>query len=112
MSLLASELRLGNLIQDNIDGEILTVTLLGDRDEYNDVDGIHLTEDWLLRMSVNKRESGAFEFGSFEIVRLNSDPTEWGIYFNDEWLGIVIDKVHDFQNAHKILTGLELEIKP
>lgn len=121
----ASELRIGNLLQDK-EGNIYKVTTL-DEDHsaertimawniknpaYGKDDDslmpIELTEEWLVK----------FEFENDEItwsngsIMLSGDGACWFKHFNTgNKLGIDVKYVHQLQNLYFALTGTELTVK-
>ena len=112
----ANELRIGNYV--DYYGNIVTINSVNENDvgfsdyvpiDYpllTEIEPIPLTEDWLVRFGFEKINTTwyAYKRGVF---RLNiSFDVEWV----NNWMGIRLKHVHQFQNIYFALTGQELEI--
>ena len=104
----ANELRLGNWI--NYAGHPVQCSL---SDLYicdsNDLhSGIHLTEEWLLRMGFveDKIWKKCFRRGKFEVEFIDND---WRYELLN--MVVILDWVHQLQNLHFATMREELEIK-
>lgn len=133
----ANELRIGNLLLDELTKELLKVieisetgfsTKVINRDKFPLPDGwkakpIQLTEEWLLKFGFFEHKSGkeSMSFTSslyaspcFEAIRLE-DGTFYFLSFN--LMSATIEQpdlkyVHQLQNLYYALTGQELTLKP
>ena len=118
----ASELRIGNWVQSGNDSPF-QVNRVHVIDIDDDMDGentfpITLSEEWLLKLGINKRIIKTQLNGSedwFDVSRVlvndDIDNPKWGYLFsmNGESL-TVIKYVHQLQNLYFALTGAELAL--
>lgn len=130
----ASELRIGNLIYDRHNAREGTIMRLNAGEMYpitysfdktfecsmpygTTIEGIILTEDWLLRFGFESRERDVPALDT--IIYYILDGHEFIQDINNKWfLGGYswntnrFSYVHQLQNLYFVLTGNELEIKP
>jgi hypothetical protein len=111
----ATELRIGNLVRNNLNGEILKpCDVLCDGINTDNIEGLNygfiepipLTEEWLLKFGF-KWKNFAFRDGTFT-VRYQK---EFYVYLSVEGvrpIQIKLDYVHQLQNLYFTLTGEEL----
>lgn len=125
----ARELRIENLVWDGTISQILTVSHAGGLAEkygatYNwypqEVDGIPLTQEWLLKLGFGKTAFDSFYIKFFGISK--SDETRWGTVLKDDYYSdgkrvthftpmAEIQFVHQLQNIFYAVMGTELTIK-
>ena len=110
----ASELRIGNFVQlninitqvDVIDYNQIIATEFG-LIELNYIKPIALTEEWLLKFGFEKDRNGYFlGILSFSITKNN----KFMICINDSPIQTICNYVHQLQNLYFALTGEELII--
>jgi len=118
-----NELRVGNLINyderyctvEIINRELEEVYILGGDFYYStsikNIDGIPLTEDWLLKLGLKKNEGWDnmvyFNKNDIHIYKCNNSDKEWFEYECE----LLISSVHQLQNLYFALTNEELIIK-
>jgi hypothetical protein len=109
----ANELRIGNLVQhygypDDIwpvDFALLENISLG----LNQVEGIPLTEEWLMKFGFLK--IGKFGFFHLDSLYLTYNDDKTIFYFQYRTKASIIHAVHQLQNLYFALTGQELTIE-
>jgi len=112
----ATELRIGNLVQDRHSEEcgMIDIVVLGiiDTMENHSYEPIPLTEDWLRRFGFEFDNACSWWRSNIELT--NGDPEEIGYaVFNDQGNCIraeSIEYVHQLQNFYHALTGQELNL--
>lgn len=114
----ASELRIGNLLRNNLNGNILIPCdilcdgINTDRHEglnYCFIDPIPLTKEWLLKFGFEKRGVNRTRWVFWKIDLVED---EKGIYsFDESRIYIDIKYVHQLQNLYFALTNEELTLK-
>lgn len=108
----ASELRIGNHIQDNddnliiIDRELMHYIDCCGEDE-SGYESIQLTEEWLLKFEFEKIEQG---FVNQICLYSGNDCFNYNVSFFEHHNLITIKYVHQLQNLYFALTGEELKI--
>ena len=116
----ASELRIGNLVDDNGLVETVTSDHLINDEHYDGLKGclpIPLTEEWLLKFGFKKSNSDWYTTKSMQLPfeelaiklsngRVTAETDRVEIFICNE-----IKHVHQLQNLYFALTGNELEIK-
>lgn len=109
----ASELRIGNLVQDKT-GNVKTISgdTIAEIDGFDDrllIEPIQLTEEWLLKFGFNERlidkKHNVLQYfiNSFEVVNIRN------IFYFHYPNTISVESVHQLQNLYFALTGKELE---
>jgi hypothetical protein len=104
----ASELRIGNLVYDNLGGT-LKIKGISLESDLSHIKPIPLTEEWLLKFGFEWKNF-AFRDGTFT-VRYQK---EFYVYLSVEGvrpIQIKLDYVHQLQNLYFALTGEELVVK-
>lgn len=110
----ASELRIGNFVRNNMNGEILIpcdILCDGINTEnfeglnYGFIEPIPLTEEWLLKFG--------FEItGNFQTKdRFQTHKQDGIIWFEHGYIVVELQYVHQLQNLYFALTGEELTFK-
>ena len=116
--LTVQELRIGNILKYG-DGEIIVdINILRDINMYNicGIESIPLTEEWLLKFGFKKSnldKDNAWLNLKYRYLNFYSDESVKfkKVYLNVNKMDVICDSVHQLQNLHFALTGLELEIK-
>ena len=118
----ASELRLGNWVEQPNDGVTRVTAVLNDlqiKTETGYVDKycrpIPLTEEWLLKfgfkgLPVNYMGFYEFIIGTFSIIREQDEYCFPYETYNGDNIDLEIKHVHQLQNLYFALTGEELEL--
>jgi len=111
----ASELRIGNLVDDNGLVETVTSDHLINDEYYDGLKGclpIPLTNEWLIKFGFEKiRRSYCLNRSlRYRVIKTNGVYTFRIEYIDSKHLAR-IDYVHQLQNLYFALTGNELEIK-
>lgn len=113
----ANEFRIGNLIDDPMNGIVPIHTIEEDSVNYIGLPYIlvvPLTEEWLLKFGFEKKSLDSYEIG-WDTLRL--DPNDMGSYDAKEpgdfnpICNLPIQYVHQLQNLYFAIEGKELEIK-
>lgn len=118
----ANELRIGNWVNSQFGGiqQVVDVmcdgvnTLKYDGINYEFIDPIPLTEEWLLKFGFEE-DGEQFNFKGLSI-ELIGDDGRWCLYMLDEYHNVessiaLFKHVHQLQNLYFSLTGDELTIK-
>jgi hypothetical protein len=118
----ASELRLGNWVEQPNDGVTRVTAVLNDlqiKTETGYVDKycrpIPLTEEWLLKfgfkdLPVNYMGFYEFKIGTFSIIREQDEYCFPYETYSGDNIDLEIKHVHQLQNLYFALTGEELEL--
>lgn len=128
MVIKANELRIGNVFTrelkstHGLEYDDITITpeimgkIFGNDLEYalNDLFGIELTEEWLLKFGMIKQESGHYKHSGMILFSpiertVSLEYTHDSFYFM-VCISQIINHVHQFQNLYFALTGTELTI--
>jgi hypothetical protein len=118
----ANDLRIGNLVRNNLSGEILKACdvlcdgINTDKIEglnYGFIEPIPLTEEWLLKFGFEYRKEILFDGWYSKLINYNSirifkDENGFFKYYSSI---TYIQHVHQLQNLYFALTGEELTIK-
>ena len=129
MGNLQRELRIGNLVYSKETNQLQKITGLTDENpfidaitfdytNYDEIEAIPLTEEWLLKFGFEKNFENLIEILINKNQSLHFDETDnfMSLYIpiNHEFIYLVfkhIKYVHQLQNLFFALTGEELEIK-
>jgi hypothetical protein len=109
----ATELRIGNLVNEN--GEVIKIrqeTLCDFANGYVVFEPIPLTEEWLLKFGF-KKPAHTWCGDVFHLTEWDKYPINWCVAMNKN-NAVIIEKlkyVHQLQNLYFALTGEELKIK-
>lgn len=108
----ATELRIGNWVNDVADGGVLTEIQDGDDIDFaKDYEPIPLTEEWLVKFGFEK--SSGYWLNDCHFIYLESDEDGFTLANPDACsvMGITMNHLHQLQNLYYALTGEELEVK-
>lgn len=118
MAILANELRIGNLVNDNTP---LGVKLIAQIDRPSDLDVCHrfdpipLTPEILEKCGfIESNDDGLYQHKDCELFQLQYNylgGTGYSHVWDAAFTGIVIEHLHHLQNKFYFDTGTELEIK-
>ena len=119
----ATELRVGNYIQNDLQGRILEIlSVSGDlvfiEENPQNYSPIPLTKEWLLRFGLEKLDTVTWKITTGIFIRLPEQGDMWDIYRSTnnragDFSGLGIRRircVHELQNLYFALTGQELTI--
>lgn len=107
----AAELRIGNITKRIKTGEVFTVIAIDISSVAHGMlalEGLPLTEEWLLKFGFEKKSEGKFEHNVNPLIIYKNE--RMGFYYG-EAIGISHNYVHQLQNLYFALTGEELTIK-
>lgn len=106
----ATELRIGNLVLNTVNGLDWNIEQSHLSDECCDYyRGISLTKDWLLNLGFTEHTYGGFLISGKMFVDFNERTLEFE--YRNTYHPIIISHVHQLQNLYFCLTGEELTIK-
>ena len=124
MEMKANDVRLKNLVkyQGKVyeiaaiteESPYLNTTEFGDGIvEWSDLQGVELTEEWLLKFGFTKSFAVTNFAIQIEAGVLDLTPSEivgYHVYIDDNWI-CTIESVHELQNLYMAICGKELKIK-